>query len=231
MPSLWRQKYNTGKKNYNPVLNPLESRCYKNQGHSAMNWTIFISALCRVSGSAILSVFSEALWQWFHYSPSASVIREAQSALWVLSPTAMWSSDVVMILHLSVSVYVPKLSCRVDTTLFNSWTAQINSIIIYCGFPLNEGQHSGFRGHDSRLRWGLYWHINGMGVRGELGLTQSLVSELITTSLWAKNSKGFLAYHRFNYRGGEEKGHHTAFWLHGRKRHRLGQNTGSLQGI
>lgn len=71
-----------------------------------------------------------------------------------------------------------------------------------------------------------------MGVRGELGLTQSLVSELITTSLWAKNSKGFLAYHCFNYRGGEEKGHHTAFWLHGRKRHRLGRNcTGCLQGI
>lgn len=102
----------------------------------------------------------------------------------------------------------------------------------YSGFPLNEGQHSRVRGHDRRLRWGLYWHINGMGVHRELGLTQSLVSELITTSLWAKNSKGFLAYHCFNYRGGEEKGHHTALWLHGRKQHRLGRNqTDSLQGI
>lgn len=72
---------------------------------------------------------------------------------------------------------------------------------------------------------------NGMEVHGELSLTQSLVSELITTSLWAKNSKGFLAYHCFNYRGGEEKGLHTAVWLHGRKLHRLGRNpTGCLQG-
>lgn len=37
-------------------------------------------------------------------------------------------------------------------------------------------------------------------VHRELILTQSLVSELITTSLWAQNSKGFLAYHCFNYR-------------------------------
>lgn len=71
-----------------------------------------------------------------------------------------------------------------------------------------------------------------MGVRGELGLTRSRVSELITTSLWAKNSKGFLAYHRFNYRGGEESGHHTAVWLHGRKQPRLRRNyAGCLQGL
>lgn len=37
-----------GEKSYNPLHNPLESGCYKNQGHSAMNWTIFTSALRRV---------------------------------------------------------------------------------------------------------------------------------------------------------------------------------------
>lgn len=45
-----------------------------------------------------------------------------------------------------------------------------------------------------------YWHVNNKGVHRELILTQSLVSELITTSLWAKNPKGFLAYHCFSYR-------------------------------
>lgn len=104
----------------------------------------------------------------------------------------------------------------------NSWV-QINFHFLKSGFPINRGQSSEVRGCDTSLRSGLYCHINGMGVRRELGLTRSRVSELITTSLWAKNSKGFLAYHCFNYRGGEES-RHTAVWLHGRKQLCLRRN-------
>ncbi|TNN51126.1 hypothetical protein EYF80_038647 [Liparis tanakae] len=66
---------------------------------------------------------------------------------------------------------------------------------------LNRGQRVEVRGHDRPSAARLM-----LGARGELSLTQSPVSEPITTSLWAKSAKRFLAYHRFNYSGWEEGG-------------------------
>lgn len=197
------------KKPYNPLLNPLESGCYKNQGHSAMNWTIFTSGLCRASGWIWWN--SEVLWQRFHLSHCLHLSLEKHILHWGCAE--------------------PKQICVYKST-FDPWKAQIITVFCFCFFFCYGFPSSKVRGCDMSLRWGLYWHINGVTVCGELGLTQSEASELITTSLWAKNSKGFLAYHCFNYRGGKDRGHHTAVWLYGRKRPRLTRNNArGLQGI
>lgn len=161
-------------------------------------------------------VFSEELWQWFHFICCLSLSLGKHN------------------LHSECSVPQPhdpamcRLFCLFYSVLFAKMADEFGNFSFFLERVYCEQSPEQVR---SEVTTDLYNEAyictqTAWEIRGELGLTQVLVSELITTSLWAKNSKGFLAYHRLNYRGGEwrGRGHHTAVWQHGRKRHCLGRN-------